>query len=374
MPKIELNNLKEKKMSRLFCFLIFIFILPGFIHSQQQYRLLSWTGDVKIRTANRVIQPSPSPGGLSLRDCDAILIPEEGEISIRFPGGTEKRFHGPRFTTVKTLENEVPERPVNIIERFLEISGVTELFDRECEEAIGATRGGKDNDSVYRQIYRLKESADKDKVLSDMELQPNVRQQLECALDLVECHFDAFSAEERLFMKARIYEHFNQYRTALNTVFDQYQQLLREQEQKKKERKSMEALMFRLLRPIDIHFSVNNPVVQDGNREVSMTFQSNFALWWIAFPYHNGELEVIKRSYDYKPKPQATFEISCNIKSHQGTEPFYVFVIAFVNGYESRTFDDKTATKTVLLDKNILESTPGTVCGFSRVIIKIRLQ
>jgi len=372
MPKIELNNLKEKKMSRLFCFLIFIFILPGFIHSDPRYILLSWTGDVKIRTANGFIQSSGSAGGLLLRDCDAIFIPEEGEISIRFPGGTEKRFHGPRFTTVKTLENEVSGSQVNIIERFLEITGVTELLTREMEAAAGATRGGEDSDSVYRQIRRLKDSADP-VILSDKELQPNQKQQLECALDLVKSHFDAFSFEERLFMKARIYKHFNQHRTAFMEVFGQYQEL-RGQEQKEKERKLMEDLMFCRLLPIDIHFSVNNPVVQDGNRKVSMDFKSNFALWWIAFSYHSGNLEVISKSYNHTRKPLETFKISCNITSHQGTEPFYVFVIAFANGYESETFDDPTATKTVLLNGNILESTPGKVSGFSRVIIKIRLQ
>lgn len=369
MPKGKLNDLKEKNLSTLFCFLVFIFIIPGFIHPTPQYRLLKWKGDVKIRTVKGFIQPSKSVGGLLLRNCDAILIPEAGEILIRFPGGTEKSFHGPRFTTVRTLENEAPKNRVNIIGKFLEIAGVTELFARELEDAPGTTKG--DASRVYQQLSRLINRADT--VLRDMPLHANEEKQLNHALALVESHFDAFSFEEQFFMKARIFKHFNQHRKALMTVFRQYQVLLR-QEQKEKERALLEDLMFCRLLPIEICFSVNNPVVQDGNQEVSMAFQSNFALWWTAFSYHNGKLEVIRRSYDHTREPLETFEISCDITRHQGTEPFYVFVIAFANGYESKTFDDIAATRTVLLDESISESIPGTVRGFSRVIIKIRLQ
>jgi len=71
------------------------------IHAAGQYRVLSWSGDVKIMQGGKFFQlANPS---IALQENDAVWIANEAKIELGCPDGSRVEFNGPRFSRVATM-------------------------------------------------------------------------------------------------------------------------------------------------------------------------------------------------------------------------------------------------------------------------------
>ncbi len=334
--------------------MVISFFIPGFTRASGQYRLLSWKGDVKIRTGGKFISLTEK-SRLSLKKGDGLWLANGAEVELRFPGGTQKVVYGPRFTKVETLEKT--KKGTSTLANLIKNIGIGELFKRNMEGAIGATRTG--SPGLYKKIKKLIREmeeplpdAGKEKEMHEMSAR-------------VEGRFDAAPMEKQVLIKARVFKHFKRYKLASMTVFNYYEKILN-LEGKKRERNFIEHFLFNEFLPIVITFNLEDPG--------PITFSSNFKLWWAAFSFDGSELNEIGNSLDNNHLPQYTFKINPGNRRSKRNNPQYLFIIASYDWQELEKLNDMVEAKKELLRKDIPVTSSGKAVGLGKVPIKIRLK
>ncbi len=348
------NRIKNhvKKMALLL--IVISCLIPAFTRPAGEYRLLSWKGDVKIRTAGKFIplteQPPPP-----LKKGDGLWLAAGAEAELRFPGGGQKVVYGPRFTKVETLEKAV--KGPSLLANLIKNTGVEELLLRKKEGSIGATRSGAAGryEKIKKFIREMEEpppGAGKEKEMKKM-------------LGLLEERFDAAPAEKQVLIRARVYKHFNRDKQAALTVSDYYEKVLN-LEGKSGERDFIQPFLFNEFLPLAITFNREN--------RGAMVFSSNFKLWWAAFSFDGETFEELEKTIDDSHLPEDTFKTTPGSRPGKKNTPRHLFIIAGSDWRDLEEFDDPVEAKEKLLTKDIPAAPSGKAMGLGKVFIKILLK
>ncbi len=339
------------------CILFFIvlsFFIHGLILASGQYRVLSWSGDVKIRKGGKFISLT-GRAKISLKKGDGIWLAKGAEVKLLFPGGVQKVFYGPRFTRVETLEKA--RKGASTLVNLIKSIGIEELLSRKKEDAAAATR------SFSLRLYKKIKKA-----IPEMEeplLAVGKEKEMNEVLALVAARFDAAPMEKQVLIKARVYKHFNRDKHALKTVLDYYEKI-RNLEDRKRERNFIEDFLLDEFLPVVITFNLEDPDF--------IIFSSNFKLWWAAFFYDGEELKEIVKTIETSLNPQDTFWIKHVKVSSKKDKPYYLFIIASYHSSGLAKFVDLEEAKKELLGKDIPVASTGKAVGIGKVILKIGLK
>jgi hypothetical protein len=316
--------------------------------------VLSWKGDVKIWKGGKFISLA-GQAKISLEKGDGIWLANGAEVEVRFPGGDQKVFNGPRFTKVETLEKA--RKGPSIIVNLIKSMGIEELLSRKKEDKLGGTRAGSER--LYKKIKSIIPEMQEPLAAAKKEKDMNE------VLSLVEARFDAAPMEKQVLIKARVYKHFNRDKLALMTVFNYYEKI-RNLEDKKGERNFIEDFLFDEFLPIVITFNLED-------RDF-ITFSSNFKLWWAAFFFDGEELREIVKTIDSSLNRQDIFRITPGNIGRKQNKAQYLFIIAGYNSSELEKLDNMEVAKKELMGKEMHEASSGKAVGCGKLFIKIRLK
>jgi hypothetical protein len=379
--EIMIHEKKERKIT-LMILLVFIFSFSSFMLANEEYKIVSYNGKVKVKKNDEVVHLKKKLY-IYLNKNDAVMVYPDAAIEMVFPDGKKKTFTGPFYSTVESLEKPFDREQLSFFGKPGQWKALERIFDEEGEVSAGATKGTQEAslnfyDEIKPVVAKVK--------IEDKALVPSTEEEMKEILETVGPGFNAFPQEKQMVIRSLVYKFFGWYKTALDMIFAHYKGILYTKG-KQAERELIEDYLFNEFLPIVITIMPNEgrkkfPKGMSSNREIyfNKTLYSNFRLWWAAFSYDGRELKPIEKTIDYSLHPENTFKLNKAIAiNNTGNRTPAIrqgpcfFIVACADWTELEKFDDMEYARRELLENSLEETGSTTIREYGKVIIKLCL-